>query len=221
MWRVFGALAIAYVVLLLLPIAGSGATPEIGSPRSEIQKHLMTGSMPGKFAGGYEQALSAFVFLMAALLLARLLRGATEWTGWLSSMISATAIISAASTLTVGSAAGAAAIYDGHHGAPVETVTMLNDVRNFAFFLSIADLGVFTACAGAAILATRAMPRLLGWSGVGSGALCLVAVAGARNGTHDIANLVQCVWWVSLAVVAIRRPSGERAGQVSRDTVPV
>jgi hypothetical protein len=221
MWRVFGALAIAYIVLVFVPIPGSGTTPELGSSRAEVVKHLMNGSMPGKFAGGYEQALSALVFLMAALLLARLVRGSTEWTGWLSSMMSATAIINVASTLTVGSAAGAAAIYDGHHGAPVETVTMLNDVRSFAFFLSIADLGVFTACAGAAMLVTRTMPRWLGWSGIGTGVLCLIAVAGARNGAHNIANLVQFVWWIALAVLALRKPADEAAAQPSRDAVAV
>jgi hypothetical protein len=118
--------------------------------------------------------------------------------------MTATAIINVGSALIVGFPAGAAAIYDGHHGASLGTVTSVVDIRNFAYFLSVADLGVFTVFAGAAILATRALPRWLGWAGLGVGLLCVVAVAGARSGAHNIANLVHMVWWVVLAVAALR-----------------
>ena len=204
LWRVFGGLALGSIVLLFAAISVEGMTPELGSKPSEFAKALMHGSLITRFAGGYAEALSTLVFLAAALLLARLLRGSTELTGWLASLMSATAIINVGSSLIVGFPAGAAAIYDGHHGATLQTVTTMDDLRNFAFFLSITDLGVFTACAGAAILATRILPRWLGWAGVGVGLLCVVAVAGARAGSHDIADMVQMVWWVLLAVAALR-----------------
>jgi hypothetical protein len=205
LWRVFGALALANIVVLFASLAVEGMTPELGSSRNDIVKGLMHGSLPARFGGGYVEALSTIVFLFAALLLARLLRGTTEWTGWLASAISATAVINVASGVIVGFPAGAAAIYDGHHGASVELVTMVNDLRNFAFFLSVAVLGIFTACVGGAILATRALPRWLGWAGLASGLLCVVAVAVARDGAHNIANLAQMVWWVALGVLALRR----------------
>jgi hypothetical protein len=83
-------------------------------------------------------------------------------------------------------------------------VTIVNDLRNFAFFLSIADLGVFTACVGAAVLLTRALPRWIGWAGLAVGALCVVSVAGAGSGAHNIGSMVQMVWWVVLGVLALR-----------------
>ena len=62
-----------------------------------------------------------------------------------------------------GLAAGAAALYDGHHGAPLATITTVNDVRNFAFFLSIGVLGVFTlAVAGAGGVPGTAAPSTEG-----------------------------------------------------------
>jgi hypothetical protein len=220
-WRVFGALAIANIVLLFGSMAVEGMTPELGSPKDDIVNHLMRGAMPHRFAGGYVEALSTLVFLLAALLLARLLRGTDEWTGWLASGINATAVIYVASGLIVGFPAGAAAIYDGHHGASVQTVTIVNDIRNFAFFLSVADLGVFTACVGIAILMTRTMPRWVGWAGTGAGVLCVLSVAAARGGAHNIANLVQMVWWVALAVLALRKPATQPAAPAPRDAVAV
>ena len=205
LWRTFGGLAIAYIVLTFAAISVEGMTSELGSDPSEITTNMMQGSMSARFGGGYVEALSVIVFLLAALLLARLLRGTTEWTGWLASAISATAVINAGTSLIVGFPAGAAAIYDGHHGAPVEMVAIMNDLRNFAFFLSVAVLGVFTASVGAAILATRELPRWAGWAGLAVGLLCVVSVAAAGGGAHNIANLVQMVWWVALAVLAFRR----------------
>ena len=223
LWRVFGALVIANIAMLFAGLAVEGMTPSLGSSSSDIVDQLMHGSMTHRYAGGYVEALSTIVFLFAALLVARLLRGTDEWTGWLASGISATAIINVASGLIVGFPAGAAAIYDGHHGASVQMVTMVNDIRNFGFFLSVADLGIFTACVGGAILATRALPRWIGWAGVGAGLLCVVAVAGARNGAHNLANTVQMVWWVALGVVALshRIPSPTVPAATARAQVTV
>ena len=208
LWRVFGALAIAYVVLLFAGLATEGSTSELGASRSDVVKNLMHGSTASRFAGGYLEALGVIVFLLAALLLARLLRGTDDWTGWLADGMRATAVINAGSALIVGFPAGAAAIYDGHHGASVQMVTIVNDVRNFAFFLSITALGVFTGCAAGAILRAWALPRWIGWVGLGVGVLCVVSVAGARGGAHNIASMVQTVWWVVLAVLALRRRVG-------------
>jgi len=218
LWRVFGCLAIANIAVLFAAISVEGMTPELGSGRADIVNGLMHGAMPARFGGGYVEALNSIVFLLAALLLGRLLRGSSEWTGWLASAISATAVINVASALIVGFPAGAAAIYDGHHGASVEMVSIVNDLRNFAFFLSVAVLGVFTACVGAAILATRELPRWSGWAGLAAGLLCVVAVAGARNGAHNIANLVQMVWWVALGLLALR-PRATASRPAARATV--
>lgn len=221
LWRTFGALAIADIVLLFAALSVEGMTPELGASRSEVTEQLVRGSLPHRFAGGYAEALSIVVFLFAALLLARLLRGTEEWTGWLASVIGATAVIDVASGLIVGLPAGAAAIYDGHHGASIETVTMANDLRNVAFVLSVADVGVFTGSVGVAILLTRALPRWLGWAGLGVGVLCLASVAGARAGAPNVAGLMQMAWWVALGVTALRRPAVPVSRVAARETSAV
>jgi drug/metabolite transporter (DMT)-like permease len=98
-------------------------------------------------------------------------------------------------------------------------VTMMNDLRNFAFYLSITLVGVFTASIGAAILATRELPRWSGWAGLAVGLLCVVSVA-VGGGAHNIANLVYMVWWVVLGVLALRhrQPAPIPA---ARSSVPV
>lgn len=220
LWRLLGALVIGSVVLSWAAIAVEGTTPGLGSSPATVVKHLMHGGMPARFAGGYLEALSSIVVLFAGLLLARLLRGTTELSGWLAAGIGATIVLNVGSALIVGFPAGAAAIYDGHHGASVQTVTMVNDLRNFAHFLSITLLGVFTACVAGAILATRALSRWLAWSGFAVGLLCVVSVAGARSGVHDVAGLVQTVWWVALGIVALRyRPALSVTARRTRDTV--
>lgn len=212
LWRVFGGLAIGSVVLLFGALPIEGLTPELGSSPAKTASALMHGTLTARFGGGYVEALSMIVYLLAALLLARLLRGTSEYSGWLSSAMGATATIYVASSLVVGFPAGAAAIYDGHHGASLETVTTMNDLRNFAFFLSVAIAGVFTALAGAAILTSRLVPRWLGLAGLVIGVLSLAAVAAAGGGAHNLANAAQMLWWVVLAVVAVRVkvPGAER-----------
>lgn len=220
LWRLFGALVIVSVVLSWAAIALEGTTPELGSSPATVVKDLMHGGMPARFAGGYLEALSSIVVLFAGLLLARLLRGTNELSGWLAASIGATIVLNVGSGLIVGFPAGAAAIYDGHHGASVQTVTIVNDVRSFAFFLSIMLLGCFTACVAGAILATGTLPRWLAWSGFAVGLLCVVSVAGARNGVHDVAGLVQTAWWLALGVVALRhRPALSVEARRTRDTV--
>lgn len=203
----FGALAIGSIALQFAALAVEKMTPELGSPSSDVVKDLMHGSLVARFGGGYVEYLSILVMLVAGLLLARLLRGTTETSHWLASIISATAILGASS---VGFAAGAAAIYDGHHGASVQTVAMMNDLRNFSYILSLAVLGVFTLCVGIAAVTTRALPRWIGWAGVAVGIVCLASPPGARNDLHNLANLLQMVWWVALGVVALsRRTDGQ------------
>jgi hypothetical protein len=222
LWRIFGVLAIADIAVMFAGIAVEGMTPELGSSHHNLVKGLTEGGLTTRFAGGYVEALSSIVFLFAALLLARLVRGTTETTGWLASVMSATAVLNAGSALIVGFPAGAAAIYDGHHGASLDVITTMNDLRNFAFFLSVALLGVFTICAGVALLATRTMPRWLAWAGVVVGALSVVSVAGAGSGAHNLGNMAQMIWWVVLAVYALRsRVVTNAASPTSHDAVLV
>ena len=149
LWRVAGALAVAHLLLLL---GGNSFenTPLLGDSRATMVADYVAGPMSKPYAGGYVEFLGFLAFLAGAVLLGRLLRGRTETSGWLARCVDASAVTYVAVTLATGFAAGAAALYDGHHGVAVGTITTVNDVRNFGFFLSVGVLGAFTlAVAGA------------------------------------------------------------------------
>jgi hypothetical protein len=197
--------------------AGAPSTPLLGDSRSNVVSAYVTGSMSRTYAGGYVEYLGFLVFLAGALLVARLLRGHTETSGWLAACIAGAGITYVAVTIAAGFSAGAAALYNGHHGAPLTTITSVNDVRNFAFFLSAGVLGVFTAAVAAAGRVTRSLPRWLCWAGYVVGTAMVAAVPAARAGSMDYVTLVWTVWFVALAVVALRGP---RTAAVTRPREP-
>ena len=205
LWRLAGALAIAHVVLLFAGVAME-KTPVLGDKPSAVADALVRSDMTKTFAGGYVEFLAFLVFLAGALLLAQLVRGEGDTARWLASIVSGSAVAYVAITVAVGFAAGAAATYDGHHGAPLATVTAVNDVRNFAFFLSVGVLGAFTVAAAAAAQVTGVLPRAIAYTGYVVGAVCIVSVIGARNGAVDIATMLWMLWFVGLGVVAVRGP---------------
>jgi hypothetical protein len=217
LWRVAGALALAHVVLML---GGNSleTTPLLGDTQSNVIADYVTGPMSRPYAGGYVEFLGFLVFLVGALLLARLLRGRTETSGWLAACIAGSGITYVAVTVATGFAAGGAALYNGHHGAALTTVTTVNDIRNFGFFLSVGVVGVFTLAVAAAAQVTRILPRWLSWTGYVVGIGMVASVAAARVGGVDYASLVWLVWFVALSVVALRGP---RTAAVTRPREPV
>lgn len=205
LWRVAGALAVAHLALML---GGNSFenTPLLGDPRSSVLADYASGPMGKPFAGGYVEFLGFLAFLAGAVLIGRLLRGRTETSGWLARCIDASAVTYVAVTVATGFAAGAAALYNGHHGAAVTTITTVNDVRNFGFFLSVGVLGGFTLAVAGAGQVTRALPRWISWTGYVLGIAMIASVPAARVGSIDYTSLAWMVWFLALAVVALRGP---------------
>lgn len=148
------------------------------------------------------------------LLIARLVRGgdgSDRSSGpaqdWLSSCIAASAIVAVGVSVAVGFPAGAAAVYDGHHGTPLGTVTAINDIRNFAFFLTGGLDGLFALGVAAAALVTGQLPRWVAYSGIVVGVLYLAAIPAAGTGILNVVTLLGFVWLAALGVAALRRGS--------------
>ena len=95
-------------------------------------------------------------------------------------------------------------IYDGHHGASLATVTAVNDVRNFAFFLSAGLSAVLALGVAASVLLTRRLPRGVAYSGILVAVVYLAAIPAARTGAIDLASLLGFGW---LAAVAVHLPA--------------
>lgn len=202
LWKVAGGLVLAHVVLVFGGFALQ-KSPLLGDSTRHVTAALVDSSMTKVFTGGYIEYLGVLVFLVAGTLLARLLRGTGEISGWLSSTVAAAAVSYTAVALASGFAAGAAALYNGHHGASLETITTVNDVRNFAFFLSIGLLGVFALAVAGAIQATGLLPRWLAYTGYVVGALNIAAVPAVAR---DEVGLLWFLWFVTLGAVALRGP---------------
>jgi hypothetical protein len=210
LWLTAGWLVLGYVVLTF---AGAALAPNatIGDTRSHVTKALVTSSMTKAFASGYVEFIAGLVFLVASLLIARLLRGNGDLDGWLSSTISATAIVYTAVGVAAGGAAGAAAVYNGHHGAPLAVVTTVDDIRNVAFSLTGGVAGLLTLATAAAGQSTRLFPRWLSYTGYVVGVVMIAAVPAAKAGAPQ--TLLWFAWLVALGVVALRVPR--------RGTIPV
>ena len=217
LWQLAGALAITHIVLMLGGFSLQRVAPLGASPGTVVADHV-TWSMTKGFSGGYLVCLSFLVFVLFANLLARLVRGESELSQWLASTITACAAIYAAVTLGSALPALGAALYDGHHGASLATVSTLDHVHWFGVFVATIVLGAFTLSVAAAIWVTRALPRWLAYGGVVAGLACLGGVAGANPDLVNDATLVWMVWFIALAVSALRpRRAAARVGYWPHD----
>jgi hypothetical protein len=218
LWLTAGWLAIAHVVLVFAG-AALGHSLQLGDSASKATDALVESSLTRIYLGGYLSFLGFLVFLVVGLLLARLLRGEGEVSGWVSSCIAGSAVTCVAVTVASGFAAGAAALYDGHHGASLVTVTTVNDIRNLAFILTGGLVGLFVLSVAAAGRITGALPRWVSTSGVVLGVLSIAAVPGGRLGLTNVSTMLWFVWFVALGVAALHRnrrrpsrPAGAAAG---------
>lgn len=203
LWLTAGCLAIGYTVLTFVGVVFQ-YTLQLGQSHQEGVKQLVQTSLTRNYVGGYIEYLAVLVFFVGALLFARLLRGDTETTGWLSSCISGAAIAYVAVTIAAGFAGGAAALYNAHHGASLSTATAVNDIRNFSFFLASGLTGIFAIAVGAAGRVTGLFPRWVAYAGMAVGAFSILAIPGARSGLINAATLAWFVWVVVLGITALR-----------------
>ncbi len=199
LWRVGGALALAHVVVLF-----AGFSQEVsvvhGASLSNLRQVYGGADLNRVFAGGYVESMSFLVLAAAVVVIGRLVGRRTE-TGRLAS--TAFLLLSAAfiaSTLAVGFAPGAAALYGVQHGADIHTVAMVNDIRNYGYVLQVAIQAAMALALGIAAIADRTFTKWVGWVGVVVGAGGIIAAPFLNSA----AGLVWLVWWVGLAVLFLK-----------------
>lgn len=214
LWTAAGWLTLAYVVLTFAgAVFDSNVT--LGDKPSHVVSGLVNSSMKKAFTGGYIEFLAALVFLVAALLVARLLLGAGDMAGWLSSCITAAAVTYTA-VGAAGAAAGAAAVYNGHHGAPLAVITAVNDIRNVGFSLSGGVAGLLALAIAGAGQVTQLLPRWFCYAGYVVGVVMIAAVPAAEAGAPQ--TLLWFAWLIALGVLALRVP--RRASVLATTPVP-
>jgi hypothetical protein len=206
LWRVAGGLALAHVALTLGGISLE-VTPELGAPAAGNADAFVHSSLSTVLTGGGIEYVGFLLFLGGVLLFAQLLRTEGVASAWLTSCLTGFAVVYTAVTLAAGFPPGAAALYDGHRGGvPLATLTAINDVRNFAFYLSVGALGIATVALAGSIQLTGRLPRWLATSGYAVGGLCVVAVPLQPFGAVDYATLLWLLWFVALGGAAVRGP---------------
>ncbi|MBI1351267.1 MAG: DUF4386 family protein [Actinomycetales bacterium] len=208
LWRVAGVLALAHIVVMFGSFGLQQVAP-LDADATTVTADHVTSSLAKGLTGGYLTMISYLLLLLVATLLARLLRSATDLSGWLTGAMTASAAVFVAVTFSAMADLGAA-LYDGHHGASVETVTSLDHTHWFGIFLATAALGVFTAAAGAAILESGALPRWVGYFGAVVGVTSVISVVGAGAGFVDTVTLLWTLWFVCLAVSCLRHAAASR-----------
>jgi hypothetical protein len=204
LWRLAGALCIAYVVLLLAGYSQQ-RSPAFGASAASITS-LYSGVPAGKmYAGAVLVTAASLLLLTAFTLVSRLMRGETEGAGWASALILTAGTAAAAVTL-VGSYAGAfAAYYAATHGFGADTVAGLNMISKFSDLIAAAATGVCALAIGGAGLASRRLPRWAAWISIVVGAVDILSGTGPAQ--LNLGTLVGFVWMVMLGVVLLRGPA--------------
>jgi uncharacterized membrane protein YbhN (UPF0104 family) len=151
-WRVAGGLALAHVILLFAAITQE-AMVDHGDRLSTIQKVYGDANLTRVLAAGYVEAVSFLVLTAAVVIIARLFGRRTETGRLAAGTFLALGVAMIASTLAVGFPAGAAALYGSQHGAALADVAMVNDMRNFGFYLQVALQAGMDLALGIAALA--------------------------------------------------------------------
>jgi uncharacterized protein DUF4386 len=208
--RLGAGLMLASVVLLLAGFSQETSSMH-GDSAEKVRSLLAEADFDRVIAGGLVESLSFLVLIPGLVFLARVVGHRTEAARWASASGLAAGVIYVAVTLAVGMPAGAAALYAAQHGAEATTVAAVVDVRNYAFFLSVAITGAQALAVGLSALADGSHTRWIGYGGVVAGIGTVAAVAA---GAPNPGSLIWMVWFVGTGVALLRSASadaGEKA----------
>lgn len=210
LWRIAGALALAHVVLLVVGLGLQGATAfEEGV--EGIRRHYVEGDLARILGGGMLEGLGFVLLLPTLVFLSRVIGRRTEAGRWAAQTALLSGVSYVAATMAVGFPAGAVAAYGAQHGLDLDVAFAINNLRNFAYFLSLALLGAHAFGLGLAALQGSVLRRWVGWGGLVTGAVLLASVPAASIGQQDWGTLLWLVWWVGVAVGLLRHRGGVSA----------
>ncbi|HET9996802.1 MAG TPA: hypothetical protein VFQ17_04755 [Nocardioides sp.] len=209
LWRAAGALAIAHVVLI--PVSLALEMPALFADGvGGIAEAYVEGDLTRSFAGG---VLESFAFLMLVpvlVFLGRVLGRGGELAGWAAETGVLCGLAYVAVTFAVGFPAGGAAMYGAQHGLDLDAAFAINNVRIFAYFLSLLLLGGSTLGFAVAALAGHVHPRWWGGFGLATSVVLFASTPLATVNLHDWGTLVWMVWFVGVGVLLLRHRDDER-----------
>jgi len=210
LWQIAGGLAIVHVVLIFLGIYLQQG-PLFADGVQGIEDDYVGGNLSRTFTGGILESYAFLMLLAVFTFLAGALGRTTEAGRWAARTGLACGLAYVAVTFAVGFPAGGVSMYGAQHGLDLETAFGFNNLRIFAYFLSLMLLGAATACFAAAALADRVHTTWFGLFGLITGGLLMVSTPLAAIGQQDWGTLVWAVWFVGVGVLMLRHrePVGE------------
>ena len=197
--RVAGAFGLAQVVVMFAAITQE-VMVEHSTPLATIQHDFATANINRVFGAGYVEASSFLLLAPAIVIMARLFGRSSESSRAAAQTFLALGVAWIAATLAIGFAPGAAALYGAQHGADIHSVAMVNDLRNYSYYLQVTIQGGMAVALGVAAILGRAWSRSVGWAGVVIGAVIIVATPFAHNGL----SMLWLLWWVYLCVLLVK-----------------
>ncbi len=201
--RVAGCLLLSHVVLLLGAFSVEGVAAEHGMAPAELLDLYAGAPLARTLLAGYAEALAFFVLVPAVVILGWIFSRRTSAGRLAAQSFVAFGVAYVAGTLAVGLPPGAAGIYAAHHGVDAVSLTMVDDIRNYAYVLQVALSAAMALALGLAARFEGRHPRWMGWGGIGLGVVGLVATPFA----HDVISMLFLVWLVGAAVVLLRDKS--------------
>jgi hypothetical protein len=197
--RLAGVLGLAQIVIMFAAITQE-VMVEHGASLTAVQHDFAGANLTRVFGGGYVESLSFVLLTPAIVIVGRIFGHGSEATRVAAQTFLALGIMWLAATLAVGFAPGAAALYGAQHGADIHSVAMVNDIRNFSYFLQVTIQGGMAVALGVAAILGGLWPRVVGWGGVVVGLVILVGTPFAQNGL----GMVWLLWWICVIVLLLK-----------------
>ena len=202
-WRLAGGLALAHVVLMLAGLMLQ-RTPALREGVSGITRSYAEGDLGSILTGGFIELLGFLCLPPVLVFLAMSVGRRTETGRWAATAAAGFGLAYVAVTVAAGLPPGAAALWGVQHGLDAATALVVNDIRNFGYFLSLPLLGGHALGLAVAALSDRRWTHWAGGGGILTGLLLLAAPPAAAAGLQDYPTLVWLAWWVGLAVLMLR-----------------
>ena len=197
--RRFAAVAVLAHVLTFVAAAALGGQPVVKDGQAGVEHSLVEGGLWPVYGGMYLLALGFLALLGAMTFLTGALGHRTPGGAWAARTARLAGLGSVLVVVGVGFSAGAAGLWALHHGADLETVLAVNNVRNFSYFVATPWMGLYAATLGFAALSDGVFRRWVGWGGIAVGVALLLAVPLAAVGVQ-FAQPLWLLWWVGVAV---------------------
>jgi hypothetical protein len=204
-WRRLGSATgiagVTTVVLLFAVLVGSRAEPPFDAPAAEFLTHYQAPNTVASPFRSFALTIALVSFVWFGVALSILLRRAEGVAPWRSSIAMVSGVLFVALVLS------------GNEVAAVFTADDLDpQIARYAFEESQAAfanarvaLGSFAVCCGWVMVATRFLPRWIGWLAIASGGGLVLCRIDWSNMIWLLPYLVFWSWVLTVAVLLLRR----------------